>query len=194
VRGHEGAPRVIAVGGLPVAEPADAWCQLGSSLSVRELVVVGDGLMRRKDPLATLDDLQAAVARWGARRGAKRLRAALSMVRPRTDSVRETELRLDAAAAGLPEPEVNGLIRDELGRFVAWGDLVYRAQRVLLEYDGEQHRLDDRQFARDVQRLDDLARLGWRVIRVNKAHLGPARAAQLARVREALVARGWAPT
>ena len=35
--------------------------------------------------------------------------------------------------AGLPEPEVNGRILDERGRFVAECDLVYRQARVIIE-------------------------------------------------------------
>lgn len=196
VRGHEaalGTLRFVRVLGVPMVHPVDAWCQLGSTLTSRELVRVGDALMRRKNPIASLAELEEAVERWAARRGVRRLREALELVRPNTDSHQETELRLDAAAAGLPEPEVNGAIRDDDGRFVAFGDLVYRRYRTLLEYDGEQHRTDDAQFARDVSRLDDLARLGWRHIRVTKRHRGAERHAKLERVREALLQRGWRP-
>jgi hypothetical protein len=196
ILGHEaavGSVRVGIVGGLPTVHPVDAWCQLGSSLTMRELVAVGDALVRRTDPITTRDELAAAVRRWTPRRGVRNLREALVLIRERTDSRQETELRLDAAEAGLPEPEVNGVITDQDGHFVAYGDLVYRAYRTILEYDGEQHRLDDLQFARDVGRLDDLARLGWRVIRVTKQHRGAGRGDRLARVREALMERGWNP-
>ena len=196
VRGHEGsadALRVGVVGRVPAVHPVDAWCQLAAELSVHELVVIGDALTRRKRPIASLEELEAAVQRWAGRRGVARLREALALVRPRTDSVRETELRLAASDFGLPEPEVNGRILDDDGRFVAFGDLVYRRWRVILEYDGEQHRTDERQFARDVERLDDLARLGWRVVRVSKQHRGPRRIQRLRRVHEALIERGWSP-
>lgn len=196
VRGHEaiaGQLRVGVVRGVPTVHPVDAWCQLATDLSVRELVLVGDALTRRNRPISERGELDEAVARWSGRRGVRRLRDALDLVRERTDSYPETTLRLDAADAGLPEPEVNGRVEDDRGRFVAYGDLVYRDHRTILEYDGEQHRLDDAQFARDVRRLDDLARLGWRVIRVTKADRGSARAVKLARVRESLVAHGWTP-
>ena len=196
VCGHAAEPgslSLVSAGGAPVVHPTDAWCQLGASLTVRELVGVGDALMRRRDPITTLDGLRDAVERWAPRRGVRRLREALDLVRPNTDSFQETDLRLDAAEAGLPEPEVNGEIRDQRGQLVAYGDLVYRRYRTLLEYDGEQHRADDAQFARDVTRLDDLAHLGWRSIRVTKRHRGAERRAKLERVREALLQRGWRP-
>ena len=77
-------------------------------------------------------------------------------------------LRLALIRAGLPEPKVNAPIVDARGREIAIGDLVYPAQKVLVEYDGEQHRTDDRQYARDVVRLNNLAAEGWLAIRVDR--------------------------
>lgn len=194
VRGHEtDALSGWHCEGIPITSPADAWCQLGVSVTHRELVIAADSLLRRKNPILRRADLEAAVQRWAKRRGVVALRAAVERARERTDSVAETVLRLDAEDAGLPPLEVNGVILDEHGRFITFGDLVDRERQVLLEYDGEQHRTSDAQYARDVDRLEELARLGWRVIRVNKSHRGPARRHQLDRVRAALTARGWRP-
>lgn len=195
-RGHEaaaGSLRVIPVDGVAVIHPVDAWCQLGAALSLRQLVVLGDALTRRKRPIATRDELRRASDRHAGKRGVRRLRRAVELVRERTDSNAETGLRLDAADYGLPEPEVNGAIVDERGRLVAYGDLVYRPQRTILEFDGDQHRTDDRQFARDLDRMDELARLGWRIVRVTRRHDLPARRAKLALVRAHLIERGWSP-
>lgn len=183
---------LIAQGVIRSVHPVDVWCQLASQLTVRELVVLGDALVRRNDPWSTTADLIRAVAAFRGR-GRSRLRVAVTMVRPRTDSAPETELRLDIVEAGLPEPEVNVPIRDDAGMLIGIADLAFVEQRVVVEYDGEQHRTDDRQYARDVDRLDDFARAGYRVIRVNKHHRGPRRRAVLARVREALLERGWVP-
>ncbi|WP_022889389.1 endonuclease domain-containing protein [Agromyces italicus] len=194
VRGHRlgaGGTRVGRLRGLPLVSPEDAWCQLASTSSVRELVVAGDSLLRRKHPLSTFERMRAAVVRHAGRRGHRALAAAFELVRARTDSPEETRLRLDLVEAGLPEPIVNQPISDERGRVFAFGDTAYPEYRVLVEYDGEQHRTEDSQYSRDVDRLDDLARLGWRVIRFTKRHRGLARERQLDRVREALVARGW---
>lgn len=196
VRGHEADPgslRVIVIDRVAVIHPVDAWCQLGALLSVRQLVVLGDALTRRKQPIATRDELRRAVDRRAGKRGVRSLRAALELVRERTDSNAETRLRLDAAAYGLPEPEVNGAIVDERGRLIAYGDLVYRAQRTILEFDGDQHRTDDRQFARDLDRMDELARLGWRIVHVTRKHDLAARRAKFALVRAHLSERGWSP-
>jgi hypothetical protein len=41
--------------------------------------------------------------------------------------------------AGLPEPEVNLIIRDELGAPIRRYDLLYRGSRTAVEYDGRHH-------------------------------------------------------
>ena len=182
--------RHTTVRGVSVAEPVDVWVSLSPELSVRQLIVLGDALVRRKHPLASMEELAAAVMAHKGKRGAKKLAAAFERVRPRTDSVKETYLRLDIVDFGLPEPEVNIEIRDASGRLIAIGDLGYRQWKVLAEYDGEQHRTDDKQFFRDVDRLDDLAEELWRVVRFNKSHVSRSR---LHKLRRALLAAGWRP-
>lgn len=41
------------------------------------------------------------------------------------------------------------------------------ASRSVFEYDGEQHRLDRRQYLKDIRRLDRLREAGWRVMRLH---------------------------
>jgi very-short-patch-repair endonuclease len=74
--------------------------------------------------------------------------------------------------SGLPEPELNPRLY-RAGRFLARADLVYRAQRVIVEYDGEKHRTDDRQYDRDLVRLDALRDAGWTIVQVRKQGLRP---------------------
>lgn len=195
VRGHLASrvDRVCSVGSLPVASAVDTWCQLSTTLTLDELIIMGDALVRRRDPLATMSVLAAAVAGRAGRPGAKVLRDAMALVRPRTDSPRETMLRLLIVRAGLPEPDVNLELRNRNGAFMAWGDLAYARYKILLEYDGEVHRTDERQFHRDVDRLDEIMEEDWRVIRYNKSHLGTRRNDIEGRIRRALLARGWTP-
>lgn len=178
---------VVHVGGLRTVPPVVAWCQLAAVLTPEEVIVAGDGLIRRQDPVSDLESLHHAVRRWTGAHGAPALRAALPHLRAGTDSARETMLRLLMSRAGLPEPQVNPPILDSAGRFLAYGDLVYAERRVLVEYDGEQHRLDAEQYQKDVDRLDRLMEEGWRVIRVNRAHMRRrARAALVLRIERAL--------
>jgi len=189
--GARDAPQILILpGGLRVTAPLDTWCDLRASLGHRDLIVMGDGLVRRLNPLVTLGELLAAVDAVRGTRGARILREAAAFVRCNTDSAPETDLRMIAVEAGFPEPEVNGLILNQYGAEIAHGDLVFRPYRTILEYDGGQHRTDDRQFHIDVSRLDDLMEERWRVIRVDK-YLLARRATLLGKIDRALREGGW---
>jgi very-short-patch-repair endonuclease len=64
---------------------------------------------------------------------------------------------------------------------MGWPELM-----VAVEYDGDQHPTDRRQYVRDVRRLEQLNRLGWIVVRVVKAD-SPRQVVR--RVREAVAFR-----
>lgn len=185
-----GVAQVIRYRDVRVVTPADAWAELAGVLTVPELVVLGDQLVRRERPLATPDQLAAASARRHLRRGSQRLRLALRQVVPGTDSVKETELRLLLTGAGFPVPSVNHVLLDRDGAFLARLDLAYEEYRVAAEYDGGQHRTDDAQFRRDIDRLDQVADHDWRVLRAGQHHL-VAPDAFLGRLDRALRERGW---
>lgn len=186
VIGHQVRPDAPAVelGGLRVSPAVAAWVECSGILSVDDLVVMGDGLVKRWSPPAQRDDLTRAVEAAAGRRGLARLRAALPLIRPGTDSARETLLRLLLVRAGLPEPELNAPIVNRFGAVIAHGDLVYRRQRVVIEYEGAGH-LTEKQLAIDIRRLDGVMEEHWRVIRVDK-HLMAAEATLVGKVRTAL--------
>ncbi|TFB89010.1 hypothetical protein E3O44_05140 [Cryobacterium algoricola] len=188
-----GTVRLVDIGGYRVAAPVDVWRQLAAVLSLDELIVMGDALVGGKRPLATMAELRTGVARHAGKRGARRLREALEWVRPGVLSPRETEIRLLLVRAGLPEPEVNAPLTDRTGRKIATGDLVYREYRVLVEYDGEQHRTDEEQYHWDIDRLDAIMEADWRVVRLNKTHIRLKSASAVRKVDTALRDRGWRP-
>ena len=190
VRGHVGAVAVIKCHGLRVTTPVVTWCQLAQTLRLDDLVVVADGLVCRKNPVATMAQLQDAVEAWRGARGYRNLREALGHVRERTDSAPETMLRLLLVKSGLPEPMINAAVKSRKGNVVAHADLAYPDFRIVLEYDGDQHRTDQAQYYIDIDRLERMTREGWRVMRFNLRHMRePQRLA--GRVREALVDAGW---
>lgn len=168
--------------GVRLTDPTETWRHLSTILRVDDLVVAGDGLVRREQPLASTGQLHRALARHGGLRGVRRLREAFELIRPGTDSAQETHLRLHLVRHGLPEPEVNLPIRLPDGSTTP-GDLAYPEQRVLVEYDGRVH-LTPRQLARDIRRLEQLALAGWLVVRVLFEHMADP-AAIVARVRTA---------
>ena len=183
-------PQLWTVDGLTVTSPLTTWCDLATALGLDDLIAAGDYLLGALRPPVTVVELTNAVASRPGQRGTHRLKQAVALVRPRVESRQETRLRLLIVRAGFPEPETNVYLSLRPGRKRVRGDLVYVQYRVLIEYDGEQHRTDSTQYARDVERLDDVMAEGWRVIRVLK---DTPTAEILARLDDALRSRGWRP-
>jgi Protein of unknown function (DUF559) len=185
VHGHRvraGTP-VVLVRGLPVVPAEEAWCQLAEVLGVEDLVVAGDHLLRHgvRDVAATTERLHAAI---GAvrRSGGELLQAALPLLRAGVRSPRESLLRIVLVTAGLPEPEVNVRLFRFDGTYLGEGDLVYRGARLVLEYEGDQHRTDPLQFRYDIRRREEFEDAGWSVLRVTGDDLFPHRPELVRRV------------
>lgn len=82
----------------------DTFIALASCLSLVELVVVGDAMVRMQ--LVSEADLREKT-KASSERHAVLARRAAGLVRRGVDSPMETRLRLLIVLAGLPEPEVN---------------------------------------------------------------------------------------
>ncbi|MCV7198241.1 MULTISPECIES: endonuclease domain-containing protein [Mycobacterium] len=115
--------------------------------------------------------------------GLRRLESALELVDAGAQSPRESYLRLLLIDAGLPRPQTQIPVLDADGIPIAYLDLGWEHWLVAVEYDGDQHRVDQRQFRRDIERLEMLQRMGWTVIRVVAEHRP---ADILRRVRDAI--------
>lgn len=180
-------PDVHLLGELPVEAPERAWVQASRDWTTDELVVAADHLVRRDRPLTTIRALTAEALRM---RGDV-LGEPLSLVREGSESARETLLRLVLVRAGLPEPELNVPLRDTQGRTIARLDEAFPAYRVAVEYDGRQHAFSVSQFRRDADRWDAIRDAGWHLVRILDHHLSPDPGIAVAKVRAALIARGW---
>lgn len=159
--------------GIPVPGPVEVLLELAGMLEHDDLVRVGDSLIRRKQPLSSVREIHAAVAQADGRPGIRTLRSAVTWMRARTDSPMETTLRLAIVRAGLPEPSVNHCIDLGDGR-AAHLDLAYPDRLLAIEYDGDQHRTDERQYHLDGDRLWRIEQRGWRIVRINRSHMGHA--------------------
>lgn len=196
VHGHRLAERdlqVVRRFGMPVTDALSTWCRLGSVLSHDDLVAAGDHLVLDpriaepggRRPYVGLDQLRAGALRYRGP-GALAIRSAARDVRSGAESRRETLLRLLLVRGGLPEPELGQEIRDGTGTPLGYADMLYRNQRVIVEYDGDQHRNDFDQFEKDAVRLDSFRRAGHYVVQVRKKGLGSRRHETVRRVAEAL--------
>lgn len=179
-------------------DPTTLFCQLSATLSLQDLVAVGDALVlsprfRQWDddrPWTSVDDLERRVDGFRGR-GKRTARDAVPLLRPGAASRPESLLRLLLRQPGWPDPEVNAAIREASGRLVAYPDLLYRQWRVVVEYDGDQHRTSRAQYERDVRRLEELSAQGWRVVRVLSRDLFVTPEQTVLRVRAALRQAGW---
>lgn len=151
--GHRGLERrrLLEVHGLLVTSPEDTWCDLGSQLELDDLIVAGDHIVHRTRGLP-IAQLRTAVGKRAGERGVLRLREALPWLRDRSGSPMETKGRLLIVRAGLPEPELNATLHDAAGGWIAECDYLWRAKRVVGEFDGDHHRVDRRQWQKDVSR------------------------------------------
>lgn len=186
VAGHRlrNQPEVGELDGLAVVAPWEAWAQLAPLLSVDELIEVGDAVLWRwKDSRGQLEEVAGTPGRIG---GAK-LRTALKEIRPGCASPGETRVRLLLTRAGVREPELNTTVFTEHGEELGAPDLLWRAERVTVEYEGDQHRTDRLQFRMDVERYERFRDHGWTVVRVTADDLvGSRRQALVRRVKSLL--------
>jgi very-short-patch-repair endonuclease len=131
-------------------------------------VQLGDVLIRRDRPLTSIDELGACTdATKGP--GMRLARAALARLRPRTDSLMESWLRLVVWDAGFPEPRVNHEIRFASGR--RYLDLSWPESKIALEYHGRQHFEDADQAYQDFGRRAWLHDMGWTLVEAVHADL-----------------------
>lgn len=171
----------------PVTGRAETWAALGAGLAVAQLVVVGDHLVRRgvERPQEMLVEMERAM-RVVRRTGIRRLERALSLVRPGVRSPMESLVRAIIVSAGLPEPFVNLELFRRDGAFLGEGDMVYPEQRQVLEYEGDHHRTDEKQWAKDLRRREDFEDEGWSVMRISKDDVFRHRAEMLQRIARRL--------
>jgi hypothetical protein len=124
--------------GLPTTSALRTVLDLGGRNPLTEGVVVADMFLHAE--LVTLAELSAYVAEHPRARGIARFRRVLQLAEPKAESPMETRLRMLLMLAGLPRPEVQVDVHDEEGGFLARPDLLYRLQRLAIEYDGGNHR------------------------------------------------------
>lgn len=116
----------------------------------------------------TTADIKSVAAHHRGAPGLRRLTKALALVDAGSESPKETWLRLLLRRSGLPPVRTQIEVRDEFGVFVARLDMGWPEWKIAIEYDGDQHRTDRRQYVRDMRRSEELKRLGWAVVRVIK--------------------------
>ncbi|OBH59273.1 hypothetical protein A5687_20970 [Mycobacterium mantenii] len=172
------------VAGMPVTSPIRTALDLGCWYPVVSAVAAIDALARATEIKAA--DVELLARRYLGRRGVAQARQAVDLFDAGAQSPKESWLRVVLIQAGLPKPQTQIPVLDEFGNAVAYLDMGSENVKVAVEYDGEQHRSDRRQYTWDVRRLEMVERLGWIVVRVVA---GDRPAEIIRRVRNALTRR-----
>lgn len=182
VQGHQSKYEFVPAylrNGLPLVTFERALIGAANELSFRELVVAIEHGLRPgfnrdpgnpESPPLQLEQLRERCA-TDASRGIVKLRAAAEFAQPGAESRMESLLRMLLAAYGLDVLERQVNIRDAAGRWIGRFDLVCTTRKVIVEYDGEQHRTDPVQYERDQERLDRVRDAGYRVLRLRRKQL-----------------------
>jgi hypothetical protein len=138
-----------------------AW-DLARWLTTVEAVVAMDALARvgRFAPAEVL----RIQDRYPRARGRRRVPGVIDLADSRAESPMEIRSRLVLVLRGLPRPELQYEVYDELGEFVARLDMAYPLLKLAMEYDGRGH-LTEWQQRSDARRLNRLQACGWTLLR-----------------------------
>ena len=178
------AEDIVLRRGLPTTSALRTVVDLGGRDPLTEAVVAADLFLHAG--LVTIADLRLHVAEHPKAKGIARLRRVVDLAEPKAESAMETRLRILLVLTGLPRPEVQVSIRDDDGRFLGRPDLLYRLQRLAIEYDGGNHR--DR-LVDDNRRQNGLVGAGFRLLRFTAADVYGTPNAVATQVRQALGAK-----
>jgi len=170
----------------PWVSPEHAFVSAARRLDLIDLVSAGDWLVRLRR--CTPESL-IAYAKTSREPGVALARRAAHLVRRRVDSPRETRLRLCIVLTGLPEPRCNVTLGTD-DRPIGRVDLLLEEFKLILEYEGDQHRIDPAQWNIDIGRAEAFGDEGYRVLRVTSAHLRSPRTL-IKRIHRAMVAGGY---
>ncbi|HYP48896.1 MAG TPA: DUF559 domain-containing protein [Thermoleophilaceae bacterium] len=155
--------------GIPCTTPARTLLDLAATLNARELErSIEQAEVQR---LFDLHDLNAVVGAANGHHGTGPLRRALGSWAEVAVTMSELEERFLALSrtAGIPQPEVNAWLSLNDGAIKP--DLLWRAERLVVELDGHASHGTRNAFERDRLRDRRLTLAGFRVVRFTWRHL-----------------------
>lgn len=179
VKGRQVQPRLAEIHtrqGLRLLTPATLWATLAPRFELSDRVAFGDALIhapriggnrgpRPRPPLSTIEELIEMTHRPGRRHRAA-LAEALPLLRTGSASPQESKLRLALVLAGFPEPELDVDVLNDAGDYLGTTECAYSKLKIAIEYEGDHHRTETKQWNRDIEKYRAYAAAGWLVIRV----------------------------
>jgi hypothetical protein len=175
--------------GIPVTMPARTAFDLGRRDRLQTVIIRVDALANATGLVP--GEVQRVAGNHRGARGIVQLKRVVELMDGGAESPQETRTRLLLVAAGFPKPQTQIVVADAFGNFVGRIDMGWGEWKVGVEYDGPQHWDDPAIYARDIDRLANLAAQGWLIIRLSRDLLRYRPHVFLARVRDAMQAAGW---
>lgn len=125
---------VTEVDGIPVTDLARTVCDLARGLSMFQATPIGDAALAAG---LESDRLIYQLARCKGWPGVVRARRTIGFLDPRSESPGESCSRVRMLEMGLPIPELQYEVFDDLGFLVGRADFAWIKRRTLGEFDGE---------------------------------------------------------
>ncbi len=176
------SPDLLKVRGLPASTLHRTLADLCCWRSPVEALVVVD--MAVESGATDVVQIAQYANRIRGKPGSVRLRQLAQIAEP-AESAMETRLWWLLLRSGQPRPQVQVELRDSGGAFVARADLYYPAARLVIEFDGANHK--DRLISDD-RRQNLIVNAGYRLLRYTTADLRERPGVIVAQVQAALAA------
>ena len=160
------AADVVERKGMPATTILRTLLEIAEARSPIEPVVVFDMALRAA--LVTPHQLATLAADRAGLKYAKRLRRVVDLADHRSESPMESRLRTILVLSGVPRPELQVDLFDQLGNHLGRADLYYPDQRLVIEFDGATHR---HSLVEDNRRQNRILAAGYRLLRFTAADL-----------------------
>lgn len=166
---------IVTVGGFRAVNPVVALAQAMPEVAARTALGLIDSVLNRQ--LIARHEVAQVRARAAGRRGAARLRSVWGMVDGRRASPPESWAWFDLCEAGLRPTDVQVVIRDEAGQFLARADIGFHLDDgtwLLIEINGREYHDGWDAIVADGRRISALHATGRvTVLTYVSADLGP---------------------
>ncbi|KAA8827857.1 DUF559 domain-containing protein [Bifidobacterium tissieri] len=146
--------------------PLVTWAILSRHIGQTETIVLLDAIVRGTSCTVpvTANDVDAFLDQTPNFSGKRRCLAALPFIRNITDSPMESRSVLALLRHGLKMPQLQWRIYIPELHWEAVVDMAYPDAHVIIEYDGDAHRIDKRQYRWDERKRQALRAMGFTVI------------------------------
>lgn len=186
---HQSRREPVRFRGLPITTPEDLLLDLATHLSLVDLVVLGDSLVRRG---RTAPERLVAAMEEATGRGVHPARRAAALVRAGVDSPMETRCRLLRVLSGLPELETDIRFYGTDGQLLRRLDAGDRPTKTAVEYDGRHHVERQEQWEADIGRREEFEDEEWRIVTLVSKDVYTTPGATVERLRRIFRQRGIA--